>query len=98
MVGARQPGHSVRVRTNKRHVALPIGRTARFAFEIDSLRSDCSTAAGLLCSQKRLNEQELEECAKLDDALAEAQCILKTAVRGIMLSRIDRRSRRSPAR
>ncbi len=38
-------------------------------------------------------EAELEECARLDDALAKAQQLLKAAVRGVMLSRLHRRSR-----
>ena len=49
-------------------------------------------------ARKPLDELELEECARLDDALAQAQQLLKRTVRGIMLSRIHRRSRRSRAR
>lgn len=47
--------------------------------------------------RKKLEEPELEECACLDDALAEAQRLLKAAVRRIMLSRLARRSRSSRA-
>jgi hypothetical protein len=35
----------------------------------------------------------LEECALLDDALAEAQRVLKSAVRIVMLSRLSRNTR-----
>ncbi len=49
-------------------------------------------------AKKPLDEMELEECARLDDALANAQRVLKQTVRSIMLSRIHRRSRRSRAR
>ena len=91
--------HAARVRASKRNkAALPIGRTARIAFEIDAIRSGCSKAAAALMARKPLDELELEECARLDDALAEAQQLLKRTVRGIMLSRIHRRSRRSRAR
>ena len=86
------------MKLSKRHVTLPIGRTARFAFEIDEVRAACSKAAQVLVRQKRIDEFELEECARLDDALAHAQRLLKATVRGILLSRLNRRSRRSRAR
>ena len=65
------------------------------AFEIDIIRAGCSKAAQQLMSKKPLDEVELEECARLDDALAKAHWILKSTVRSIMISRISRRSRRS---
>jgi hypothetical protein len=40
-----------------------------------------------------LNEEELEECAELDDALAAAQRLLKATVADVMISRLKRRSR-----
>jgi hypothetical protein len=86
------------MKLSKRHATLPIGRTARLAFEIDGARAACSKAAQVIISHKRLDESELEECARLDDALASAQRLLKAAVRNILLSRIDRRSRRTRAR
>ena len=87
------------MKSSKRHkAALPIGRTARIAFEIDAIRSGCCKAAQALMRQKKLDELELEECARLDDALASAQQLLKRTVRNIMLSRLHRRSRRSRAR
>ena len=87
--------HACRVRTSKRqpHVALPIGRTARLAFEIDGMRAACCKAARNLTRQNPLNDRELEECARLDDALAAAHRSLKAAVRNIMLARLSRRSR-----
>ena len=80
------------MRSSKRHATLPIGRTAKLAYEIDTLRLACSKAAQILVAQKPLNELELEECARLDDALAQAQRLLKLTVREIMLSRLHRRS------
>jgi hypothetical protein len=77
---------------------LPIGRAARIAFDIDTVREGCCLSARFLTRQKRLDEVELEECARLDDALAEAQRLIKATVRGIMLSRINRGSRRTRAR
>ena len=80
------------MRSSKRHATLPIGRTARIAYDIDTVRKACSKAAQLLVAQKALDEVELEECACLDDALAQAQRLLKQTVRKIMLSRLNRRS------
>ncbi len=81
------------MRTRKRNAALPIGRTARIAYEIDAMRAACSKAAQALMSRKTLDEVELDECARLDDALSLAHRILKGAVRNVMLSRLNRRSR-----
>jgi hypothetical protein len=63
------------------------------AFEIDVIRAACSKSAQALVNKRPLDERELEECARLDDALAEAQRLLKGTVRDIMLSRLRRRSR-----
>lgn len=82
-----------RVRSTKSHAALPIGRTARIAYDLDSLRSACSKAARALANQNQPDEAELEECAQLDDAIASAQRILKAVVRNVMLSRLSRNSR-----
>ena len=81
------------MRSTKHHAALPIGRTARIAYELDILRAGCSNAASLVLSKTTVDEEELEECARLDDAVARAQRILKTAVRDIMLTRLTRHSR-----
>lgn len=81
------------MRSTKSHAALPIGRTARIAYELDALRAACSKAAGVIVANPALEESELEECACLDDALAEAQRVLKAAVRDVMLSRLSRNSR-----
>lgn len=86
-------GWNTYVRTTKRQVRLPIGRTARIAFEIDVMRSECCKAAQQLTSDGRLLEKELEECARLDDALAEAHRVLKVAVRGVMIGRLRRRAK-----
>jgi hypothetical protein len=81
------------VRSTKQHAGLPIGRTAKLAYEIDALRTSCSRAANALVNKDALDEAELEECAQLDDALAKAQRILKLSVRNVMLSRLARNSR-----
>src|SRR6266850_1524553 len=83
--------HAYKVRN--KHAALPIGRTARIAFEIDAMRAGCSEAARFLLRKHSVDELELEECAVLDDALARANRLLKHTVRDIMLSRLRRRSK-----
>jgi len=79
------------------HVKLPIGRTAKLVFEIDALRAQCSHAADVLLSQNPVDGEEFEECARLDDALAQAHNLLKANLRRIMLSRISRHSRAEQA-
>ncbi len=81
------------MRVNKNKVILPIGRAAQTAFQIEALRAECCAAAHLLSNEIPLDEAELEECARLDDALAEAQRLLKSTVAGVMISRLKRRSR-----
>ena len=83
----------VSVNPNKTKAMLPIGRTARLACQIDAMRAGCCKAAEILSNRKPLDESELEECARLDDALAEAQRLLKSTVGGIIMSRLKRRSR-----
>jgi hypothetical protein len=82
-----------RVRSTKSHAALPIGRIAKVAYELDTLRAACSKAANNLVNKTPPDETELEDCAQLDDALAKAQRILKFSVRNVMLSRLARNSR-----
>jgi hypothetical protein len=81
------------VRLIKSNAVLPIGRTAQIAFQVEALRAQCCAAARLLAAETPLNEAELEEAACLDDALANAQQILKSTVGSIMISRLRRRSR-----
>ena len=88
-----QFGNLYRVRSTKSHAALPIGRTARLAYDLDSLRAACSKAAAALANRTTPDDAELEECAQLDDAIAAAQRVLKRAVRNVMLSRLSRNSR-----
>jgi len=93
-VSFRSPlGQSRAVRSTKRHIVLPIGRTARIAYEIDAMRAACCKAAEVLAGKSSVDEAELEECAVLDDALAKAHRLLKVTVRNVMLTRLSRRSR-----
>ena len=80
------------MKTKKSRISLPIGRAGLLAFQMNSLRDECCEAAEKLLRQKPLNEAELDEAARLDDALAEAQRILKSAVARIAYARLKRRS------
>jgi hypothetical protein len=66
---------------------------ARIAYEIDAMRLACSKAAEALVRRRPIDEMELEECARLDDALAQAHQLLKSTVRSVMIGRLNRRSR-----
>jgi hypothetical protein len=81
------------VKSTKRYAGLPIGTTARIAFEIDSTRAGCGKVAEMLLRDDPVDEAQLEECIRLDDALARAHRLLKATVRGIMMSRLKRGSR-----
>lgn len=83
------------MRATKRKAVLPIGRTARLACQIEAMRSECCKAANVLVEQTPLNEEELEECARLDEALAAAHRLLKSTVAQIIMSRLKRRSQTS---
>lgn len=79
------------MKANKTNVRLPMGRIARAAFQIETMRVDCCEAAALLMRQKVLDEAELDDCARLDDALAEAHRLLRSTIARITIARIKRR-------
>ena len=84
------------LRRNTIKVALPIGRAARLSTQIEALRFECCQAAERISNQPVLDEMselELEECARLDDALAASHRILKSTLSQIIYSRLKRRSR-----
>jgi hypothetical protein len=81
------------MKARKQRIPLPLGRAALVAFQLNSLRDECCDAAEKLCRRKHIDEAELDECARLDDALAEAQRVLKFAVAEIASLRLKRRSR-----
>jgi hypothetical protein len=57
------------------------------------MRAACCKVAANLVKKSPLDEAELDECARLDEALSLAHRILKSTVRNVMISRINRRSR-----
>ncbi len=83
------------VKRTQRKAALPIGRTARIAFQIEILRAECCKAAQMVTCEKHFDESELEECAQLDDALARAHRLLKSTIGHIIIARLHRRTQTS---
>ena len=71
---------------------LPLDYAAEIAFELHLLRAECSQAALELTNQRPLDASALEDCARLDDALAKAHAIVRAAVLEIK----DVRSRKRP--
>jgi hypothetical protein len=72
------------------HTDLPVGPAVRIACQLDAARAACSKVARRLLSRDPVNEQELEECARLDEVMARVQKLLRATVRSIMLSRLKR--------
>lgn len=80
------------MRAKKNKVRLPIGRTARLGMLIEAMRGECCAAAAKLMKQRHPDLAELEECARLDDALRQAHRLLKSTVTRVTLERLKRRS------
>ncbi len=70
---------------------LPLEYAAQIVFELHSMRRECSEFASRLMTQRPLNERGLEECARLDDALARAHGVLQNAVDSIKTAQEKRR-------
>jgi len=71
----------------KKPTTILLENAVDLLFEIYLLRGDCSLAAKALMSQPRVDEQAVEECARLDDALAKVYKSLQTTIRQIRTSR-----------
>ncbi len=71
-------------------VALPLDYAAELAFEMHLMRAECSEAAQRLVEQTPLDEAGLEECARLEETLAQAQRLLSATVERIRASRAER--------
>lgn len=82
------------MKAKRQKISLPLGRAALVAIQLSALRDECCVAADRIIRQNTSSsEVDLEECARLDDALAEAQRILKATVAQITCSRLRRGSR-----
>lgn len=63
--------------------ALPLDCASEIIVELQLLRSECCLTADQLTRRTPLDEPGLEECARLDDALAQAHRLLLGVVREI---------------
>jgi hypothetical protein len=82
-----------------RYTELPVRPAVRIAYRLDEARAACSKVARRLLGRDPVNEQELEECARLDEVVGRVQELLRATVRNIMLSRLKRgRYTRHPGR
>jgi hypothetical protein len=66
---------------------LPLEYAAQIAYELNSMRRECSELAMHLLSLSPLDEAHLEDCAQLDEALSRAHGVLNSAIDGIKSSR-----------
>jgi hypothetical protein len=73
-----------------RSIILPLEYAAQIAFELHSMRRECSQFAGHLLSQPSTTERDVEDCARLDEALAQAAGVLRNALDGIQVDRTRR--------
>ena len=71
---------------------LPLEYAAQIAFELNSMRRECSEFAMRLLTQRPVDTTNLEECARLDEALGRAHTALRSA-----LDTIKRRQPPGPA-
>jgi hypothetical protein len=75
----------------KNSISLPLEYAAQLVFELHSMRRECSEFASHLLTQENADERDLEDCARLDDALARASQVLRDALHGIRIERTKRR-------
>ena len=73
--------------------SLPLDYAAEIAFELHLLRAECSQAARELSDERPLDATALEDCARLDDALAKAHAIVQAAIARIKGARSKKNPR-----
>jgi len=78
------------MKPSRRQTELPVRSAVRIAYQLDVTRAACSKVARRLLSREPVDEQELDECARLDEVIARVQKVLRATVRSIMLSRLKR--------
>ncbi len=80
-------GMLTRVKSPKNPTAILLENAIDLLFEIYLLRGDCSAAAKALVHRGRGDAAALEQCAKLDDTLAQAYRSLQATLRKIQAAR-----------
>lgn len=78
------------MRSSEPTATLPLAYAAEILFELCQLRHECSDAAEGLVSAEHLDEAALDECARLDEAVAQAHRILHAALKSIRPARETR--------
>ena len=76
----------------KSRVGLPLDYAAELAFEMHLMRAECSDAAQRLIAHSPLDEAGLDECARLEEALAKAHRLLYGTVNAIRAARNGRQA------
>jgi hypothetical protein len=82
------------MKSPKESVDLPLEYASAIAWELHLMRGECSTAARQICRQAPLDEQALEETARLDESLARAHRVLHTALTAIRRARAKRKNQK----
>lgn len=72
-----------------------LDRTVDLMFRIYVIRGECSAAARVILKRKNTDAAGVEECARLDDALAKVYRTLQGTVRAIQRSRGKKRRRKA---
>ena len=65
---------------DRRPLTLPLEYVSEMAFEMHLMRGECGDLARQLLNQSPTNERLLDECAQLEEALAQAHRALHAAV------------------
>ncbi len=67
--------------------ALPLDYVAEIVLELGLVRDECVNAARAVMARKPLDEKLLEDCARLDDAVALAHRILQSNLKALQHAR-----------
>ncbi len=78
-----------RVKSPKNPTSILLENAIDLLFEIYLLRGDCSLAAKALMNKNRVDYSAIEQCARLDDTLAQAYRSLQATLRKIQASRSE---------
>ncbi len=79
-----------RMKSPEQPMVLPLEYATELTMELLLMRGECCDAANALMQEQPLDEDGLEECAVLDEALARAQVLLHGAVANIRKLRASR--------
>lgn len=94
MAAALPPAILSPMKSSEQSLALPLDYASELSFELHLMRGECSEAARKLMAHHPVDEKGLEDCAVLDDALAQAKRLLDCALDRVQRSR-KKRTRRS---